>query len=210
MEVLEKVLEKNGIQVPKVPNAKSKSWFLWTLYKIRMRVFCWNWKEVITQYSYLEQAILRYYVEWYKCESEFYKNWREELSEYLGKEDVELKFRTPSEGEREIRKAIIKTNKATNELPFAISGIERNLREKWLKDIVSTAPQDCKLIVMKNNSYMNENLDAHFEREVHNKKQCHIQIEDSLYVSIAFAPNKVPNAETLYICKEKATIKYVK
>jgi len=197
-------LTANGVEIPTEP--ANPNFLQRKLYERKLKKFEETWAPVQCYYegTFTEQFLFLSRL-WADYEKVLQKNWGVGLPT-LPEEPVELDFSTPDEAYVAM-KAFVDTTKWFNKN----NEIHTNARDGWISELITAAPEGCKLIVLRTGYKPHaENL-ATFEEHVENGKPCSIT-DCFVGMWVAFPPEN-PNAalETKFwgCTKGNSTVEYV-
>ena len=149
------VLVKNGIKLP--PYRKKPT--------LRMWYFLKKWGKASNLYCQMKAE---------RKSANFWKNYFEArlnawgMNVSVGTDPVELKFKFPKEAEKLILEEIRRAREVQTEGNLR----ETEAKQRWVEGIIKKAPKECRLIVIKNTTFVPKKENAErFERSV-SKGEC--------------------------------------
>lgn len=192
------LLNANGIEKPTKPTHLILLFF----YERQLHRFHKKWDPVEHSYINLQKRYINRKQSWDFCNEQLLKNWNTEMPPM---EEIELSFKTPDEAFRVIRTAYKKLTKYN---PFFImTSLENSAREAWIKEVITSAPKECRLIIFKNNSCRPQTSKIEeFEQAIKNNQSTQIGYNP---IWIAITPEAEISARAWEIDKTSSSVEYV-
>lgn len=173
MKEFSKILERNGVKVPKKMNPSNR------IQKMRVSLFDKRWDEASKLYKEL------------RCSMHRLKGAETSLKEKWGIEASTcgpmLRFRNPQQA----KKVLDRELKRFQECEDEVRDLIRSARKEWVQEIIRNAPQDTKLVVIKDNEYVPDSSNVlQFEESVKQGQPCSIAACMLVTMWVAFNPEE--------------------